>query len=167
MTPPRPRVDPLQDSKSALLHAAEAAVAASPSPLSPPHAPGRSGRRGVLPLLVVVGTVSGALLLVQPSWLRTPSPAPEPPIIADASARVTLVREAERLKIFYDSTGHLPSTLSEAGGPDDGHVVYTPGPGGTFTLQIATDGHLILRSTDDLTQFVGTSYRSLTERSAR
>ncbi len=143
MTPVQPR-EPHTDSKSALLRAAEAAVAASPLP-HPSQERLRSGRpRGFLPLLLIVGGACGALLVVRPSWLSTPAPLPEPPVIAEASARLTLVREAERLRSYRDSLGRLPSTLAEAGGPGEGDVVYSSGPDGTFALRLATDAHLVL-----------------------
>lgn len=165
MTQPDRR-EPPTDSKSALLQAAEAAVAATPSPLPTrePH-PLHRGKR--LPLLVVVGAACGVVLVTQPSWLRTPPPAPEPPAIVEASARMTLVREAARLRSYHDSLGRLPLTLAEAGGSGANDVVFTPGPEGTFTVHIATDTRLILRSTDNIAEFLGTSYESLTKRRSR
>lgn len=154
------------DSKSALLQAAQAAVVGTP-PRLPTRKPHRSGRRGFLPLLLVVGAACGALLVSQPSWLRTPPPAPESPAIVDASARMTLLREAERVRSFRDSQGRLPATIVEAGGPAGGEVVYTPCPDGSFTLRMATDARLVLRSTDDVKEFLGTSYESLIERRSR
>ncbi len=80
---------------------------------------------------------------------------------------MTLVREAARLRSYYDSLGQLPLTLTEAGGTGANDVVYTPGPDGTFTVHIASDAGLILRSTENIAEFLGTSYESLTERRSR
>lgn len=159
------RGEPLTDSKSALLEAAEAAVA-SPSPLATRET--HSGRRAKhLPLLLVVGAACAVVLVAQPSWLRTPPPAPEPPALIEASARMTLVREAARLRSYRDSLGRLPLTLTEAGGTGANDVVYTPSPDGTFTVHIATDARLSLRSTENIAEFLGTSYESLRERRSR
>ncbi len=166
MTYAQPR-GPHTDSKSALLQAAEAAVAASPSTL-PVREPRRNDRRrGLLPLLLIVGGACGVLLVARPSWLSTPPPLPEPPVIAEASARMTLVREAERIRSYRDSLGRLPSTLAEAGGPGESDVVYSSSPDGTFTLRLATDGRLVLHSTDNATEFLGASYESLLQRGSR
>lgn len=56
-----------------------------------------------------------ALLIVQPAWMFDRPPA-EPPQLREASLRVRMYVEIDRLERFRQAKGRWPTTLQEAGG---------------------------------------------------
>jgi len=72
-----------------------------------------------------------AVLFSQPAWLF-PRPPEETPAVREASLRVRMYVEIERIEQFRSAKGVYPSSLLEAGGDTTG-LSYTVGPTG-YTL---------------------------------
>jgi hypothetical protein len=151
------------DSKAALLEAAQAAV----QDVRQKEAATRERRHSSrVVLLIAAGALfalSIYLLAVRPDWFFTPPPPGESMEIQDASVRLMLAREAERVRQFAAANGRLPVSLAEAGSPVSG-VEYERADNG-FVLRTHFAGDtLALRSTDSLPQFLGNSVRTINDR---
>lgn len=158
MTPPPPSPE-----KRALLEAFNAVVQATGSGPS-----GGERRRSLHPVtllsLGVLAVVLGWLIAAQPEWVFV-KPAPgQSPALREASLRLAMALEFERIERFQDSTGRFPTRLNETGQPV-GNLTYTTTQFGGFVLEGAdADLHLTLRSSDSLPAFVGNSYEVLSTR---
>jgi len=164
MPPTLPR--PIRDSKSSLYEAALQAVRSQEEALAAKVRQQLSPRRRRWRVgLVVVGLAGAVLLVAQPEWLTGPRHIPpEPPGIAAASLRLTLLRERRRVQSFEAASGHLPLTLGEAGSSlaDLGFEVFPPD---AFQLWgQAGDSLITLRSSDSVGSFLGESLRLLRDR---
>lgn len=103
-----------------------------------------------------------ALLITQPAWMFN-KPVEEPAAIVDASLRVRMFVEIERIERFRRDSARLPATLAEAGIPGDG-LTYEPYDGG-YTLTGANGPHALAYSSDTPPDsFLGDSYRLVRER---
>ena len=132
--PPRPSAaaPPSQpNDRRALLEAyqdvvrseAEKKAAGPPVPQAPPsRAP-----FWVVSLLLAAGLT--ALLLLQPPWLFT-SPPPESRAMQEASLRVQMFVEIDRLERFRTQTGRAPASATEAGLGAGSDLTYEATPGG-------------------------------------
>jgi hypothetical protein len=159
---------PVRDTKSSLYEAALAAVKdreeaarTQQRGFVPPR-----GRRRRLTILLVIAAAGAALLVARPDWLAGPdAPPPEPPGLAAASLRLTLLRERRRVTDFSRTRGRLPATLLEAGsGQDD---LGYEASGDLFRLWgTAGDSLISLRSTEPFGAFLGTSLRQIRNRNA-
>jgi len=111
-------------------------------------------------ILAIVGLT--ALLVSQPAWLFTPPPN-EAPAIVEASLRVRMFVEIERIERFRSDSARLPATLAEAGGDSTG-LTYRVEDGG-YTLT-GVNGSRALAYTPDMSreEFLGDSYRIIRER---
>jgi hypothetical protein len=146
------------DQKQELLDAAQAAVADAKA-----KAEARSGGTGPRSrsrdLVTVVGlaiTLAGfALAAYRPAWFLTPPPEPEPPVIQEASVRLTLVREAQRISGWRMTNGRLPIDQAEAGTPVAG-LAYDRINDSVFAVSLPFGASVVtLRSTDSLSTFIG------------
>jgi hypothetical protein len=163
-----PRADsPLRDSKTSLFEAAQAAIQDQESRLDAERlarmaATGRRRRIGVMGMLGLVGAV---LLVVQPDWLAGPKSLPaEPPPIAAASMRISLLRERDRVRDYVQRNGRLPATLAQAGGVAPG-ISLSGLSDGSFTLVGETaDSIITLHSGDSVVTFLGASLRIVKNR---
>jgi len=148
------------DSKEALLQAAQAAMEDSRRKRGERPAHRRRASRATM--LVAAGTLfalSVYLLAARPVWFFTPPPPPEPPEIQEASMRLTLVREAARIRQYRLANGQLPGSLEETGSPMQG-LTYAPSGDGAFTLSGRARGQMLtLRSTDAVDAFLGNSFQ--------
>lgn len=156
--------------KQALYEAARAAIAdASVRPRHRP-APARVGRTARAPslLLGLALFVAGTYILAaRPAWLVTPDPPGEPVEVREASFRLTLVREAHRIRQFHAARGRLPETLAETGSGVAGVRLHQL-PDGSFTLVATLDGRdLLYRSTDSAATFLGRSLQVVLDRAER
>jgi hypothetical protein len=121
-----------------------------------------SGRRGARPVLFLVAVGLLLTLLTQPRWLFR-RPPEEPPALQEASLRVRMYVEIDRVERFRTESGRLPQTLLEAGADTSG-LTYTPGEGG-YTLRGVNNGlTLTYRSDMAPREFLGESYRLITQR---
>jgi hypothetical protein len=160
-TPP-----PVRDSKTDLLDAARAVIKdrnekAEQLAASRMHP---AVRRRVS-ILTVVGFAGAILLLLQPTWLAGPDAPPvETPAIVEASLRLSMLRERQRVTDFALKQGRLPTSLAEAGSTAPG-LGYEALPEQTFRLFAqAGDSLLVLSSTDSMSHFLGNSLKEIKNR---
>lgn len=155
-----------RDSKTDLLEAAKAVVRDRNEKAEQESArrmqPEVRRRVGVLSLLAVAGLL---VIVLQPSWLNGPKALPpESPAIVEASVRLAMLREQQRVVDFLKRNGRLPATLSEAGVSLPG-LGYEALPQQEFRLFAqAGDSLLVLRSSDSMTHFLGNSLREIKNR---
>lgn len=157
-------VHALRDSKSSLYEAALAAVhdqneKNAEEARSRRADKGRGVRIGVQALIGVAGLV---VLLLSPEWLIGPKALPpEPPAIAAASIRLSLLRERQRVVDYGRQYGRLPESPSEAGITLAGISYVREGPDEFALSAQAGDSTIVLRSSDSLSAFLGSSLRTL------
>lgn len=163
-TPPRPPAPSGQPDRRALLEAYQNLVRSEHDKrLS--HAepqPAVSSGNGFWITMVLVIAALASLLVVQPGWLVTPR-VQEPPAVSEASLRVRMYVEIERINQFRSDSGHLPATLAEAQVPGDGLTYQVQD--GRYTLT-GVNGSLALAYTSDTPpdSFLGDSYRLIRDR---
>lgn len=156
--------------KQRLLDAAQAAVADA---REKEEARARERARGKGPRYVflafcaaLIGT-GGWALATRPAWLVAPPPRPDPPALADASVRLTLVREAERIQAWRREHGRLPAGPGEAGSLVEG-LAYGVISDSVFVLTMQSGpGALSFRSTDSAGPFLGDALRTVQGRVGR
>lgn len=102
-------------SKSALYHAAQAAVADQRTKADQARRGTRQGRTALRVALAALLVAGGILLVLRPAWLVGPGLPVETPAIRTASAELTLVDAVGRIRNYETRTGRLPATLDEAG----------------------------------------------------
>jgi hypothetical protein len=160
-------VQVLQDSKSSLYEAALAAVQDqdeknAEEARSRAAATGRGIRIGVLAL---IGAAGLTVLLLNPEWLSGPKALPpEPPAIATASLRLSLLRERQRVVDYGRQNGRLPESSSDAGITLTGISYARQGPDGFALSAQAGDSVIVLRSSDSMSTFLGSSLLTLRDR---
>ena len=162
-TSPPPTHDSRHDSKTDLLEAARAVVKDRNEKVAAARMqPAVRKRVSFLTLLSLAGLL---LILLQPSWLAGPKATPaESPVIREASVRLSMLRERQRVTDFAKRTGRLPISLAEAGSTVPG-LGYEALPGQQFRLFAqAGDSLLVLRSTDSMAPFLGNSLREIKNR---
>lgn len=160
----------LRDSKSSLFEAAQAAVQDqdeknAEEARARDGSKGRGVRIGVQALIGVAGLV---VLLLNPDWLTGPKALPpEPPAIATASLRLSLLRERQRVVDYRRQNGRLPETSSEAG-ISLAQISYAREGADGFALSgYSGDSVIVLRSSDSLATFLGSSLMTLRSRGRR
>ena len=94
---------------------------------SAPEAPPSRAPFWVVSLLLAAGLT--ALLLLQPPWLFT-SPPPESRAMQEASLRVQMFVEIDRLERFRTQTGRAPASATEAGLGAGSDLSYEATPSG-------------------------------------
>ena len=168
MTDERPSASPsAEHQKRALLDAAQAAVAdAHAKATLPQRRQGANVLRTIVVLASLVLAVVGAYLLAtRPAWLVTPPPPAPPAEVQEASLRLTMVREASRLREFRSQKGHLPAVLSETGSVVDG-LSYEREGDSLFVLRARFGAQTVaLASTDSVANFLGRSLKVIAGRS--
>ena len=152
--------------KQALLDAAQAAVAdAKEKAAQRRRRPTSRTTRTFFAVVSVLLFGSGVYLLaVRPAWFFTPPAPPETVAIQEASLRLSLVRETDRVKRYRAQHGRLPGSLEDAGSPVKG-LTYEKQTDSTFRL-IATfgDGTIGFSSTDSVATFLGNSLKVIASR---
>lgn len=108
--------------------------------------------------------VASALLIGQPAWLFPRAPK-EPPALEEASLRVRMYIEIERIEHFRAAQGRLPATLLEAKGDTTGLQYATGGEGYSLTGRNAEIA-LTYTSSQSPREFVGKSYDLIRRRGA-
>lgn len=155
-----------QDSKTDLLEAAKAVVKERNEKAGQAAArrmqPEVRKRVSVLSLLGLGGLL---VIVLQPPWLTGPRALPpESPAIVEASVRLSMLREQQRVVDFLKRNGRLPATLSEAGVAVPG-LGYEALPQQEFRLFAqAGDSLVVLRSSDSMTLFLGNSLKEIKNR---
>lgn len=159
------------DFKEALLRAAEAAMEESTKRGSRGRREGPPRRRsGRVTLLIGSASLLALCLyvvVVRPGWFFAPAPPPEAPEVREASMRLALVREAMLVRQFEALNGRLPGSLRESGSLMEG-VEYLLHPDGTFTLSGGAGATTVtLRSSDEVTEFLGNSMAVIQNRAGK
>jgi hypothetical protein len=157
-TPPSPE-------KRALIDAYKSALAASAARTGPTAASRSRPTRPIFWVVLLVALAGAAAVAVfRPGWIGLASAPAEPPAVREASLRLAVALEAQRVLRFQRTNGRLPATLTEAGAGLPG-VTYQPSREGIFELN-AADGDIavIYRSTGSLRAFVGNSYEVVSRR---
>lgn len=115
---------------------------------------------------VILMFALGALALSPAEWWSPSSLRAESFEISEASMRLAMVRERQRVDGFVQRTGRLPVTLAEAGGYLEG-VRYTALSDGTYVLDADFGlSHLRLLSTGSVEAFLGNSLQVILNRPA-
>ncbi|MGE5926696.1 MAG: hypothetical protein ACM357_05035, partial [Gemmatimonadota bacterium] len=111
----------------------------------------------LLSLLVLVA-VAAYVGLARPSWIFERGAPTEPVSMQEASLRLAMAMQFQRIERFRAQSGRLPATMEEAGPVMPGIRYQARHPDG-FTLT-GTNGTvaLTLQSTESLAAFVGNSY---------
>lgn len=156
----------VEQQKRALLDAAQAAVADANEKASQrrrrPTSPATKTFFAIVSVLLFGGGIY--VLAARPHWLFTPPPPPETVAIQEASLRLTLVRETERVKRYRAQHRRLPASLDDAGSPVRG-LTYQRQTDSTFRI-IASfgSGTIGLSSTDSIGAFLGNSLKVIASR---
>lgn len=173
--PPKPRGDrpssastPGQHDRQALVQAFQDVVRSeqekreSLAHPAPPEAP--AGRPfWIVMFLLSVGL--GALLALRPDWLFT-TPIPETTQVQEASLRLRIFEEVDRVTRFKEAQGRLPATLVEAGG-DSTNLQYAQGASGYSITGRSGTRTLTYTSDTSPQDFLGNSYQIIRQRSNR
>ena len=158
-TPPSPEKRALIDAyKSALQADADRRDAAPAAPLGPRRA------RPAAWIALVLALAAGAVVVVRPAWLGLGQRLEAPPAVREASLRLAVALEAQRVARYQRDYGRLPATL-DAAGPIIPGIAYQPSREGVYELA-AADGDIavVYRSTGSLRAFVGRSYEVVSGR---
>lgn len=165
---PQPTSSPPHgDSKRALLEARESAIQDEAERRANYRDDGRGPKKShILPFMFIASVGFGLYALAsQPTWLVTPPPPPESPVIVEASLRVAMWQEALYVERFRSEEGRLPVDLAQAGAPDVDGISYTR-VGEDSYLIIGSNGDvdLVLRSDEPFDDFVGESLKTIASR---
>lgn len=119
---------------------------------------------------LVMASIAGMLAtvavtaIVRPDWVFPAGLGAETPELSEASLRLAMVRERQRIEAFQRREGRLPATLAEAGGHGGG-LRYTPREDGTYAIE-ATLGRaqIVLASNHSVQAFLGNSLQVILSR---
>lgn len=113
--------------------------------------------------LTVIATVIG-LAVTKPDWLLPAWAEAETPEISEASLRLAIVRERQRIEAYRVAHGTLPATLEAAGGTLSG-VRYSVRQDGTYLLEADLGrSYVRLASTGSVQAFLGNSLHVILSR---
>lgn len=155
-----------EDQKRALLEAAQAAVqdAHEKDEARRSLASTRTSKAVVTTLGLLLFGVGIYLLAARPAWFFTPPAPPEAVEIQEASIRLMLVREADRVKRYRAEHRRLPATLEETGSATRG-IAYRAEGDSAFHLAASLGDHSIgLSSRDSVAAFLGNSLKVIAAR---
>lgn len=158
--PPEPSAE-----KRALLEAYEAALQQPGRRASDPT-PRRSFGFLTVACVVALVAIGAWLYATRPDWVFARGAPPQSAAVREASLRLAMAAQFERIERFRDSAGHLPARLADVGSVS-GNLTYTTTQFGGFVLEGADSAlQLTLRSDDSLRTFVGNSYEVVSRRGA-
>ncbi|MDZ4674416.1 MAG: hypothetical protein SGI84_08175 [Gemmatimonadota bacterium] len=150
--------------KHDLLAAAEAAVADRSMVRKAGRRPPGACSRMILSSMTLIALLGTYVSVIRPEWIFTATPVAESPHLLEASLRLALVRERQRVEEFTKRNGRLPATLAEAGGTLTG-AHLTAGAGRSFMVSAPMGAGVIeLHSTDPLEAFLGNSIQAIISR---
>jgi len=165
---PQPTSSPPQgDSKRALLEARESAIQDSAKRRAISVRESRGSKKSrLLPFAFIASVALGLYALAaQPTWLVTPPPPPESPVIVEASLRVAMWQEALYVERFRSEEGRLPVDLAQAGAPDVDGISYTRVGEDSYQISGSNgDVDLVLRSDEPFDDFLGESLKTIASR---
>jgi hypothetical protein len=133
-------------------------------PAGPPR---RRTHPVVLLSLLVLVVVGAYAVFARPAWLFERGAPAEPVSIQEASLRLAMAMQFQRIERFRTQSGRLPTTVEEAGPAMPGVRYQARHPDG-FTLT-GSNGSvtLTLQSSEPLAAFVGNSYELIQGRAER
>lgn len=160
--PPEPSPPPVgRPDRRALLQAYQEVVRTTKSRPSVKRALAPDKRPYWIAVSVTIAFLT-FLLVFQPPWMFNRPPA-EPPQLREASLRVRMYVEIDRVERFKQAKGRLPANLAEAGG-DSTSLTFEPrGEGYILSGQ---NGPIALRYTSGSSPeaFLGNSYQLIRAR---
>lgn len=120
----------------------------------------------VLALFVLVATVA-YIGIARPPWLFERGMPPENAALQDASLRLGMAMQYQRVDRYRQANGRLPQSLDEVGAPMQG-ISYERVGADQFVLRGRNGAvSLTLRSTDPVREFVANSYTVIQRRGQR
>ena len=120
----------------------------------------------VLALLVLAG-VGGWIGVTRPPWLFERGLPVENAALQDASLRLAMAMQFQRIERYRTTYRRLPASLGEVGPPMQG-ITYERAGSDQYVLRGRNGGaSLMLRSTDPVGEFVGSSYTLIQGRGQR
>jgi hypothetical protein len=158
--------------KQLLLDAAKAAVADAKSKADEDEkarvrASTPASRSIMFSASVVLFAASIYLAVARPAWFIRPPLPPDPPVIQDASVRLTVVREAQRINAYRVTSGRLPASLAEAGAAVAG-LTYARINDSVFALSLPIGvDRMTFRSTDSVAVFLGDAVATVSARGGK
>ncbi|HEU4801251.1 MAG TPA: hypothetical protein VFS94_11550 [Gemmatimonadales bacterium] len=168
MTTPPPSGPPTPE-KKALLDAYEQALKSPQAPEPSPRRPRSDGGLHPLTLVAIAALIALAawLAIARPGFVFDRGAPDEPRSVRDASLRLAMAMQYQRVLRYRDSAGGLPDRLTDVG-PVVSGIRFEPIPPDQFTL-VGENGDVVLtlRSTDQLRDFVGGAYQVLESRGTR
>jgi hypothetical protein len=161
-TPPPSRPSSGSPDRQALLQAFQDVVRTEKEKKTGTMQPVAQGSRGFQVFMILVAIACALVLVMRPSWLF-PRPAAETPALREASLRVRMFVEIERIERFKSEKGSLPASLAEAGA-DTTSLSYSPSSD-SFTLTGRDHGlSLTYTSGTPAKDFLGDSYQLISQR---
>lgn len=170
-SPPAPPAPPAPIGKQALFEAAQEVVRKQADERRAQMEAERAARSRISPIVALgCAFILVALAYVaveRPTWLFPKPPVAESPEVQEASLRIGMASVAQRVEKFRDTRDRLPRSLAETGGALQG-ITYERTDSLSYTIRGAR-GHLslVLRSTDSLKTFLGSSFEVIAQRSGR
>jgi hypothetical protein len=129
-----------------------------------PAVPQRRRRPLLVVSLVLLALTAVYLVIARPEWLTLNRRPVESAAVQDASLRLGLAMQAQRIRRYQRENGRLPETLADAGAAAD-WIRYERFPPDRFALHGENGAaRLTLRSTDSLEAFVGNSFQVIQQR---
>lgn len=120
----------------------------------------------VLALLLLAG-VGAWIGATRPSWLLERGMPVENAAMQDASLRLAMAMQFQRIERYRSTNRRLPASLAEVGPPMQG-ITYERAGSDQYVLRGRNGGaSLMLRSTDPVKEFVGSSYTLIQGRGQR
>ena len=105
--------------------------------------------------------------VARPPWIFDRGMPVENAAMQDASLRLAMVMQFQRIERYREANRRLPASLSDVGPPMQG-ITYERAGSDQFVLRGRNDGvSLVLRSTDPVREFVGSSYTLIQGRGQR
>ena len=117
--------------------------------------------------LLIWAVTGGYLITVKPAWVFDRGRPTESPAIQEASLRLAMAMQAERIEKFRQARGgQLPTSLADVG-PLVSGIIYERA-GNEYVLRgVNGSASLMLRSTDPIRAFVGNSFVVIQRRGQR
>jgi hypothetical protein len=170
-TPTQPSPGAPTPEKRALLDAFDQVIKADAEQRGKPVERGRQRKWllhpvAMLALLVLFGTTA-YLGAVRPAWLFDRGMPPENAALQDASLRLGMAMQYQRIDRYRQANGRLPQSLDDVGAPMQG-ITYERVGADQFVLRGRNGAvSLTLRSTDPVREFVANSYTVIQRRGQR
>lgn len=162
--PPTPPGGPVQE-KQALLEAFDDVLKADAERRAAEAAQAGAPDRGprIVTPVAAVGLLTLAMLLTsifvtRPPWMGFPDGYVEPPVVQDASLRLSIYHARQRVEQYRSQYHALPATL-DAAGVSDPALRMTVVSGSLYVIEGGNDSiSLALRSDEPVRPFLGDAY---------